>query len=142
MPYVAEKRLTWGGGFIEKGEPVPENEPGRRYDLMVRAGQIKLGDAAQQAEQAPIPQISDNPNVPEALGMDPTTLQKVGDSGGAPPHIDPASSTKKELFAWLTQITGKEPGPATKEETLRARVIELLAAPGTTSSTNPSDEEV
>ena len=44
------------------------------------------------------------------------------------PSIDPATASKKELVAWLTKATGKEPGPATKEETLRARVVDLLAA--------------
>lgn len=40
MGYVALRRLRWGDGHIEVGEPVPEGEPGRSYNWMVRSGQI------------------------------------------------------------------------------------------------------
>ncbi|MGR0185448.1 hypothetical protein [Azospirillum aestuarii] len=125
MPYVASKRLRWGDGFIEIGEPVPDNEPGRRYDLMVRNGEIvgAPSKASLPIGGAAIQEIS---NIEES---------------GLPP-IDLEQATKRDLLAWLTKVTGKEPGPATKEETLRTRVSEILAAQaGPSSNGEPSAEQ-
>jgi hypothetical protein len=40
MGYVALERLRWGDGWIEPGQPVPADEPGRNYDNAVYLGQI------------------------------------------------------------------------------------------------------
>lgn len=47
--YVAARRLRWGDGWIETGHPVPDGEPNRRYDIMLRTGEIQL---AQQGAAA------------------------------------------------------------------------------------------
>ncbi|QCO00577.1 hypothetical protein D3093_35640 (plasmid) [Azospirillum argentinense] len=125
MPYVASKRLRWGEGFIEIGEPVPDNEPGRRYDLMVRNGEI-VGAPSKA-------------NLP--IGG--AAIQEISniEEGGLPP-IDLEQATKRDLLTWLTKVTGKEPGPATKEETLRTRVSEILTAQaGPSSDGGPSEEQ-
>lgn len=40
MGYVALKRIRWGDWFLEQGDPVPEDDPGRNYHMMVRTGLI------------------------------------------------------------------------------------------------------
>ncbi|MBK4723438.1 hypothetical protein JJL56_31805 [Azospirillum sp. YIM DDC1] len=125
MPYVASKRLRWGDGFIEIGEPVPDNEPGRRYDLMVRNGEI-VGAPSKAS-----------------LPIGGAAIQEISNiEGSGLPPIDLENTTKRDLLTWLTKATGKEPGPATKEETLRTRVTEILAAQaGPSSDGGPSEEQ-
>ncbi|NUB05781.1 hypothetical protein FW320_06275 [Azospirillum sp. Vi22] len=126
MPYVAAKRLRWGDGFIEIGEPVPDNEPGRRYDFMLRSGEI-VGAPSKAS-----------------LPIGGAAIQEISNIGvSGLPLIDLEQATKRDLLTWLTKVTGKEPGPATKEETLRARVTEILAAQaGPSSDGEPSAEQV
>ncbi|NUB12302.1 hypothetical protein GAY28_05960 [Azospirillum brasilense] len=63
------------------------------------------------------------------------------EQSGLPP-IDLEQATKRDLLTWLAKVTGKEPGPATKEETLRARVSEILTAQaGPSSDGGPSEEQ-
>lgn len=60
--YTANRRLRWGDGWIEAGHPIPDDEPNRRYDIMLRTGEIRLaeqGAAAVAVAPAP-PEIPSN----------------------------------------------------------------------------------
>lgn len=128
MPYTAAKRLRWGDGYIEIGEAVPDNEPGRRYDLMVRYGEIHGAPAIPVAETA------------VALVLEQKqTHQDVQGSTASLPAINIETATKRDLMAWIAAVTGREPGPASKEDTLRARVAELLTE-RTTSAEEQGDQ--
>jgi pyruvate/2-oxoglutarate dehydrogenase complex dihydrolipoamide acyltransferase (E2) component len=52
MAYVALKRLKWGDRFIEAGELVPENEPGRNYNALLFSHSI-AGEPESATKKAP-----------------------------------------------------------------------------------------
>lgn len=58
LAYVALKRLRWGKGWIEPGEPVPAGEPGRNYGQMLRLGSIKKVKREAPADHPPSKSIS------------------------------------------------------------------------------------
>lgn len=132
MPFVAAKRLRWGDGFIDIGEPVPDNEPGRRYDFMVRSGEIIPAPPKAETEtavalvlQQPIDTGPSDASNTDSVKSD-SGSEKTDATSTLPP-INLDTATKRDLMAWIATVTGKEPGPASKEETLRARVAEILA---------------
>ncbi|WP_372393960.1 hypothetical protein ABMY26_00245 (plasmid) [Azospirillum sp. HJ39] len=130
MPYTAAKRLRWGDGFIEIGDSVPDNEPGRRYDLMVRYGEITGAPATPVGETAVALVTQQEPAPPDELaGM------------SSLPAINLETATKRELMAWIGTVTGKEPGPASKEETLRARVAEILAGHVSSTASDQGEQD-
>jgi hypothetical protein len=51
VSYVAVDRLAWGDGYIEAGQPVPDEE-GRNYDGLLRLGKIARAPVALTDEQA------------------------------------------------------------------------------------------
>lgn len=84
MGYIAQRRLTWGDGHIEAGEPVPEYT-GRNYDQMVEYGDIT---GFPDPPRVIVPFTSLHADCAWALENQPFTVEYVDVSGSDTAYFD------------------------------------------------------
>ena len=100
--YVALKRLRWGDGWIEPGEPVPADDPGRSYQSMTYHGLVAPLKEAEQMSDEELSTAYD-----KALTDRDAALQRVADLESAAPVEIPDDVTVGETPGWpVDAVTG------------------------------------
>jgi len=89
--YVALRRLKWGDRFIEIGEPVPEDEPGRNYNALLFshsiAGEPEPTAAGSREE------MSVEPEEPTDIGSAPVDATEAAIRLAEENDVDPSEVT-------------------------------------------------
>lgn len=100
MAFVALKRLKWGDRFIEIGEPVPEDEPGRNYNGLLLSHSIAGADGPDGADQFA-------EAIARANADRDAALKRVADLEGTSPIHVPDGITPGETPGWpIDAVTG------------------------------------
>lgn len=98
MPLLANRRLKWGDGYIEVDQVVPEDAPGRRYDMMLAHGLVRREVGAPARREAAAADGEASKAIPAAGTLEKMSKAELVELGAAFGLELSESALKKELL--------------------------------------------